>query len=49
MKNTKDQHPSYRYEDFRRALCLLDPYALNPNWEVVATAGKMGSIEIFLN
>jgi three-Cys-motif partner protein len=27
----------------------LDPYALNPNWEVVETAGKMGSIEIFLN
>jgi three-Cys-motif partner protein len=27
----------------------LDPYALNPNWEVVETAGKMRSIEIFLN
>ena len=38
-----------RYEDFRRALCLLDPYKLNPNWEVVETAGKMRSIEIFLN
>ena len=32
-----------------RALCLLDPYDLNPNWEVVETAGKMRSIEIFLN
>jgi three-Cys-motif partner protein len=41
--------PQCRYEDYRRALCLLDPYALNPNWEVVETAGKMGSIEIFLN
>lgn len=41
--------PKCRYEDFRRALCLLDPYALNPNWEVVETAGKMRSIEIFLN
>jgi three-Cys-motif partner protein len=28
---------------------LLDPYDLNPSWEVVQTAGKMGSIEIFLN
>jgi len=36
-------------EDYRRALCLLDPYALNPNWEVVETAGKMRSVEIFLN
>ncbi len=41
--------PQCRYEDFRRALCLLDPYELNPNWEVVETAGKMRSIEIFLN
>jgi three-Cys-motif partner protein len=41
--------PLCRYEDFRRALCLLDPYELNPNWEVVEMAGKMRSIEIFLN
>jgi len=45
----KKVFPQCRYEDFRRALCLLDPYALNPNWEVIATAGKMRSIEIFLN
>jgi three-Cys-motif partner protein len=41
--------PECRYGDFRRALCLLDPYQLNPNWEVVETAGRMRSIEIFLN
>jgi three-Cys-motif partner protein len=41
--------PQCRYEQYRRALCLLDPYDLNPNWEVVETAGKMRSIEIFLN
>ena len=45
----KNVFPQCRYEDYRRALCLLDPYELNPNWEVVETAGKMGSIEIFLN
>ena len=45
----KDVFPECRYEDYRRALCLLDPYKLNPNWEVVETAGKMKSIEIFLN
>jgi three-Cys-motif partner protein len=28
---------------------VLDPYNLNPDWEVVKTAGKMKSIEIFLN
>lgn len=41
--------PLCKYEDFRRALCLLDPYGLNPKWEVVQTAGQMKSIEIFLN
>jgi len=41
--------PKCRYEDYRRGLCLLDPYELNPNWNVVQTAGRMKSIEIFLN
>lgn len=41
--------PKCRYEDYRRALCLLDPYDLNPNWEVVKKAGEMRSIELFIN
>jgi three-Cys-motif partner protein len=41
--------PQVRYEDYRRGLCVLDPYGLHLNWEVIETAGKMGSIEIFLN
>ena len=45
----QDIFPQCRYEDYRRALCLLDPYDLNPNWEVVKKAGEMRSIEIFLN
>jgi len=40
--------PTCRFEDYRRALCLLDPYNLNPSWEVVRTAGAMRSIEIFV-
>ncbi len=44
-----DVFPTCRYEDYRRALCLLDPYGLNPDWEVVQTVGQMRSIEIFLN
>ena len=38
-----------RYEEYRRALCLLDPYGLDLNWEVIQRAGSMKSIEIFLN
>lgn len=41
--------PQCRYDQFRRALCLLDPYGLNPKWEVVEKIGKMKSVEIFLN
>ena len=41
--------PLAKYSDYRRALCLLDPYGLHLNWLVVQTAGKMKSIEIFLN
>jgi three-Cys-motif partner protein len=38
-----------RWSDYRRALCLLDPYALNLDWEVLRTAGQMRSVEVFLN
>lgn len=45
----KEIFPKVRYEDFKRALCLLDPYGLHLNWEVLLTAGQMKSLEIFLN
>jgi three-Cys-motif partner protein len=45
----RDVFPNVRYNQFRRALCLLDPYALNLRWEVIRTAGHERSIEIFLN
>ena len=41
--------PRCRYEEFHRALCLLDPYALSVDWKVIEAAGKMKSIEIFYN
>ena len=41
--------PRCRYEDYRRALCLLDPYRLNVDWKVLQKAGEMKSIEIFYN
>jgi three-Cys-motif partner protein len=45
----RDVFPKARYSDYRRALCLLDPYNINLKWEVIETAGQMGSIELFLN
>lgn len=41
--------PRLRYENYCRGLCLLDPYSLNYTWEVVQTAGRMQSIELFIN
>ncbi len=41
--------PQVSYERYRRGLCLLDPYGLHLDWNVIATAGAMKSLEIFLN
>ncbi|MBA4373360.1 MAG: hypothetical protein C0402_10940 [Thermodesulfovibrio sp.] len=41
--------PRAKFSDYRRALCLIDPYGLHLNWEVMYTAGQMKSVEIFLN
>ncbi|MEI6564321.1 MAG: three-Cys-motif partner protein TcmP, partial [bacterium] len=41
--------PEIRYDRYQRALCVLDPYNLNPDWEIVRLAGQSGTIEIFLN
>ena len=41
--------PCAKYSDFRRALCILDPYGLHLDWQLLYTAGQMKSVEIFLN
>lgn len=45
----REVFPRCRYEDFRRALCLLDPYGLNIDWQVLKVAGDMKSVELFYN
>jgi len=41
--------PTVRYDQYRRAFCLLDPYGLDLRWEVVAKAGEMGTIDVLIN
>lgn len=41
--------PRVRWDDYRRGLCLLDPYGLDLDWKVIEVAGQMKTIEIFLN
>jgi three-Cys-motif partner protein len=45
----KDVFPRVLFKDYRRALCLLDPYGLDLKWEVIKAAGQMESIDLFLN
>lgn len=41
--------PKIRRKDYKRALCLLDPYGLHYDWEIIKLAGELQTIEIFLN
>ncbi len=41
--------PRVRYENYRRGLCVLDPYGLHLKWEVIQAAGQLRTIDMFLN
>lgn len=41
--------PTINYGDYKRALLLLDPYKLQLDWEVMQLAGKLRTIDMFLN
>ncbi len=45
----REVFPRARYEDFMRALCLLDPYNIDLTWQVIEAAGRARSVEIFMN
>lgn len=45
----RDVFPRSRFKDRKRSLCLLDPYNIDLRWEVIATAGRMKSVEVFVN
>jgi three-Cys-motif partner protein len=38
-----------RYADYRRGLCVLDPYGLTLRWETILAAGRSGTMDLFLN
>ncbi len=46
---TQSLLPNIRYENFNRALCLLDPYGLHLEWQAVLMAGQSRAIDMFLN
>jgi three-Cys-motif partner protein len=44
-----DVLPNVPYEQYRRGLCLLDPYGLHLDWQVIRKAGELRTIDLFLN
>jgi three-Cys-motif partner protein len=45
----REVFPRAAYGDYRRALCLLDPYNIDLTWQVIEAAGKARSVEVFVN
>jgi three-Cys-motif partner protein len=45
----EDVLPAINYKLYTRALCLLDPYGLHLDWQVIETAGKSNAVDMFLN
>jgi three-Cys-motif partner protein len=46
---TRQLLPTIQYKNFNRALCLLDPYGLDLDWDVIRQAGQSGAVDLFLN
>ncbi len=45
----KEIFPKINYNSGHRALCVLDPYGLDIEWEVIELAGKQKAIELFIH
>jgi len=45
----RDVFPHVQYADYRRGLCVLDPYGLHLDWIAISTAGQMKTLDVFLN
>ena len=44
----EDVLPRLRQEDYRRALCVLDPCGAAPDWRVIEMAGRLKTIDLFV-
>ena len=41
--------PEVDYSDYKRGLCLFDPYGMDLHWKTVVAAASCKSIEVFIN
>jgi len=49
IKVTQDIMPNFQYNSFKRALCILDPYGLDIEWQTIESIGKAKTMDVFLN
>ena len=45
----RDVLPRVRAEDYRRALCVLDPCGLRLDWRLLEAAGRLRTIDLFVS
>jgi three-Cys-motif partner protein len=41
--------PELPYSSFKRALCILDPYGLQLDWNTIKVAAELKTVELFIN
>lgn len=41
--------PHVQWNQYRRGLCLLDPYGLHLDWAVIEAAGRLKTLDVFLS
>lgn len=41
--------PRFKYESFKRALCILDPYGVAIEWATITSVAKAKTMDLFLN
>ncbi len=46
---SKEILPKFRYETFKRALCILDPYGVDIEWATIASIAKARTMDVFVN
>lgn len=46
---TEEIIPLVRYDDYKRGLCLLDPYGLHYHWSTVCALADSKTFEVFFN
>jgi len=48
-KVKKEILPHFQFNSFKRALCILDPYGVDIEWETIAAIGRAGTMDVYLN